>query len=332
MNIKIVIKIILFGLIIPGMLGVSILTVKAYRSPLGDELQMNSPTMTPVTNQVVSTAIPINSQETVCGESAVWNVLVLGSDAGEMRGNKGTDLIRMMRVDFPNRRVTIFAFPPNLWVDTNGLGLTDPTIQATNLSMVFYEARSRSNRRNLKDAIFDGTTASARMLLNNFSISTDHYLTVDLSQVPVMVDAVDGIPVNIPQPITDPWIGMVIPAGQQTLNGTQFVAYARAIPDSDFDRIQRNNLLIDALQEKLVDPKVWGQIPQLYAKFNGVIATDFSPEQINQLVCLLKEVPANAIIKEGIKPEWTRTGPVAGSLLWDKVKVIDHLRGLGLIP
>ncbi len=336
MKFKVIAKIIVFGLIVPAMLGVSIMAVKAYYSPLGDSLQTAAVEMEPSDMQVVPTATSIaivaSAQQSVCGESGVWNVLILGSDAGELRGNKGTDFVRMMRVDFPSRQVTLFSFPPDLWVDTSGLGLINPTIQSTYLSTVFHEARTRSHRIALKDALFDGTSVSAKMLLNNFSVSTDHYVTVDLSQIPVLVDAVGGVPINVPQTITDPWIGITIPSGPQTLNGTQFVAYARAIPDSDFARIQRNDLLVDALREKLLDPAVWGQIPQLYAQYNGVIATDFSPEQINHLSCLLKEVPSNAIIKDGIKQEWTWPGPVSGSLYWDKTQVLNQLKNLHFIP
>ena len=332
MKIKRIAGMVLLGLVIIGVLGMTALAVKAYRAPLGPALQGNAPTAMPVNNQVVSTAIPPMNQAAVCGESAVWNVLVLGSDAAEQRGEKGSDLTRMLRVDFPNKRVTVYAFPRDLWVDTTGLGLTNPTIGATRLGMVFYEARSRSTRTNVKDAMVDGTSVSARMLSNNFSISTDHYLTIDLNQIPAMVDIVGGIPINIPHETTDPWIGMVIPAGQQTLNGAQFIAYARAMPDSDFGRMQRNNLLLVALQQKLLDPSVWGNIPQLYEQFNEVIATDLSPEQINNLTCLLKEVAPDAIIQDGVKQEWTSPGPQPGSLLWDKTAVLNRMKEMGLIP
>jgi LCP family protein required for cell wall assembly len=235
-------------------------------------------------------------------------------------------------VDFPNRKVTVFAFPRNLWVDTAGLGLLNPTIDVTQLGTVFYEARSRSLKTNARDMMIEGTTVTARMLSKNFLISTDHYLTLDLYRIPAMVDAVGGIPINIPQQTTDPWIGVVIPAGPQTLNGAQFVAYARAKPDSDFGRIQRNNLLIAALREKLLDPAVWGRIPQLYTQFSETIATDLSTEQINHLSCLLQEVPTEAITQDQVRQEWTSPGPRAGSLLWDKTIVLNRLKELGLIP
>jgi LCP family protein required for cell wall assembly len=330
----------MFGLIVLslsllGLAGVTAWGVRAYRAPLGPALQA-TPTTAPEKDQPVPTTIPATEPAVeaalVCGESAAWNMLVLGSDAADLRGEKGSDLTRIVRVDFPNRTVTMYAFPRDLWVDTTGLGLTNPNVEAAQLGAVFHEARSRSAGSDVKAAMLDGTNATARMLANNFLVSSDHYLTLDLSQIPAMVDQVGGIPINIPQQTTDPWIGMVIPAGPQTLNGTQFVAYARAVPDSDFGRIQRNDLLIDALREKLLDASVWGQIPQLYTQFNHVILTDLSPEQINHLACLLKEVPADAVVKDGVRQEWTSPGPQSGSLLWDKPNVLDQLKALGLIP
>jgi len=331
MKTKNVVGMVLLGMVTLGALGMTFWVVKAYRAPLGPALQSPTPTAGLAT-QSLSTVVPTIEWTSVCGETASWNVLVLGSDAADLQSPKGSDLTRILRVDFPNKKVTVFAFPRDLWVDTTGLGLTNPTINATELGAVFYEARSRSTKTNVKDAMADGTNVTARMLSNNFSISTDHYLTIDLLQIPAMVDAIGGVPINIPVTITDPSIGMVIPAGHQTLNGAQFVAYARAIPDSDFARIQRNNLLLDALQQKLLDPAVWGKIPELYAQFNGVIATDLSPEQVNHLSCLLKEVPKGSVIQDGVKQEWTSPGPQRGSLLWNKTNVLNRMKELDLIP
>lgn len=328
----------LIGVVLMGVVGMSALVIRAYRTPLGPTLPIGTPTPMVVSMQIVSTIetavtpvpIPVIQQATVCGESSAWNILVLGSDAGD--GDKGTDLTRIMRVDFLNRQVTVFAFPNDLWVDTNGLGLTNPTVNSAKLGTVFYEARVRSTKTNLNESMMDGTLATARMLVNNFSVGTDHYIAVDLNQIPVMVDVIGGVPINIPQTITDPYVGMVIPAGQQTLNGAQFVAYARVAPNADdFGRIQRNNLLLDALRVKLLDPIVWAKIPELYTRFDEVIATDLTPEQINHLSCLLKEVPSSAILQDQVKQEWTSPGTVKGSLLWDRTKVFNRLRELGLI-
>lgn len=332
MNTKKMMRNTLLGLIILLLLGATAWAVRAYQMPLGPALEAAAPAISPDNGQSTTRSGSNLAQDPVCDETTAWNVLILGSDAADLRGEKGSDLTRMMRVDFPNRKITIFAFSRDLWVDTAGLGLTNPTVNETQLGRVFYEARRRSPSANVKTSMVDGTNVTARMLSNNFLVSTDHYLTIDLSEVSSLVDVLGGVPVNIPATITDPWIGMVIPAGQQTFSGAQFVAYARAIPDSDFERIQRNNLLLAALREKLLDPSVWGKIPQLYTEFNEVIATDFSPEQINHLNCLLKEVPPEAIVQDQVRPEWTSPGPATGSLLWDKPTVFNRMKELGLIP
>jgi len=77
----------------------------------------------------------------VCGETAVWNILVVGSDAADMFYPQGSDLTRVMRVDFPNRRVAIYAFSRDLWVQVSDLGFTDPDIAATMLGMVDRAAK-----------------------------------------------------------------------------------------------------------------------------------------------------------------------------------------------
>jgi LCP family protein required for cell wall assembly len=277
------------------------------------------------------TPIPPTVQAGVCGETTAWNILILGSDAGAPKGLKGSDLTRLLRADFPNRRVVVYALPRELWVETADLGLVNPTVNATRLGQVFHEGRLRSLQFAKLDTLVDGTRATARMLSSNFQLSTDHYLTVDLQNFPALVDAIGGIPIYIPERTTDPWIGMVIQPGQQTLNGTQAAAYARAIPDSDFGRIRRNQLLMEALRQRLLDPQVWEKIPQLYTQFKQVVATDLSLEQVNHLACLLREVPTSAVIQDGVRQEWTSPGP-QGSLSWNRANVLNQLRGLGLIP
>ena len=288
-------------------------------------------TSTPITPQVVATQTSAALPGTSCGETVAWNVLVLGSDLNETSTLRGSDLTRVMRVDFPNKRVIVYALPRDLWVNTSGLGLTNPNIYATQLGMVFYEARMRSPQYGVREIMVDGLRVSAAAIFQNFSIQTDHYLALDLNQLPPIVDAVGGIPIDVPERTTDYWRPFVIEAGPQVLNGQQTVDYSRAFMGSDFDRISRNSILLDAIRQKLLDPNVWPQIPNLYKQFSSVIVTDFSPEQVTHLACLLKEVGSNGILQESVRPEWTSPGP-RGSLLWNKYYVLTRLKELGITP
>jgi LCP family protein required for cell wall assembly len=337
----------LIGLIVVGILMSTVFVVgAAYRRGLGPALEPVAPTATPAADLVVvvttptftstpppvvvSTAAPLGPA-VVCGESTAWNLLILGADTVALRGNRGADLTRVIRLDFPNRKVTVYAFSRDLWVNTSGMGLNNPTLDATELGTVFYEADRRSNKTVKRELMVDGTNAMAKMLNWNFSVRSDHYMVMDAAQLPAMIDAVGGVPINIPVRTTDPYIGMVFNPGQQTLTGAQALAYARAIPDSDFGRINRQQLLLDALRQKMMDPAVWVKIPALYTQFNQSIVTDLSPEQINHLACLLNEIPTGSIVQTGVQQAWTSAGP-QGSVSWDKNNVMNHLKELGLIP
>jgi polyisoprenyl-teichoic acid--peptidoglycan teichoic acid transferase len=124
---------------------------------------------------------------------------------------------------------------------------------------------------------------------------------------------------------------MIFHAGQQTLDGKQTAIFARAYLDSDLNRIKRNDLLLEALRLKVLDPMIFFKVPRLFIQFRDAINTDLTLEQINNLVCLLKEVEADSIIQEGVLEEWTNPGP-EGSLLWDEMKVLGRLEELGMIP
>jgi LCP family protein required for cell wall assembly len=276
-------------------------------------------------------AEPANTPKGFCGETEVWNILVLGSDAADLYYPQGADLTRVVRVDFPNKKAAVYAFSRDLWVDVSSLDFTNPSITSIKLGMAFYEARERSTKSDPKGATLDGISAMNETLEANFTLTSDHYIAIDLDKLPAMVDTIGGLPINIPADLTDPLSGITFKAGEQTLNGIQVATYARAYLDSDLNRIPRNDLVVEALHQKLVDPPVWAKIPKLFLQFEDSIYTDFSPEQVKYLRCLMREVEVESIIQDGVKAEWTSPGP-EGSLLWDKENVLNRLRELGMIP
>ena len=142
-----------------------------------------TPEIKPTEGTTTETATVIPSGEDSCGESGAWNVLFLGSDYGETSLLNGSDLTRMLRADFTNKRVVVYTFSRDLWVDTTDIGLTNPNIDAARLGTVFLEGRLRSLQFAELDTMVDGTRATAKMLEKNFSLSTDHYLTLDLQNL-----------------------------------------------------------------------------------------------------------------------------------------------------
>jgi LCP family protein required for cell wall assembly len=340
----------LAGMIIFIGIGASLL----YRQPLGPVLETTSPGAPANTEMAEAASVPLAAKLTeatpepsateqpgriastkapaaVCNENAVWNILILGSDAADLYGTPGSDLTRVLRVDFLKKTVSIFSLSRDLWVDASDLKLVNPAIKSTKLGRVFYEARQRSTDTDPQDKMQDGVNAMVKTLAANFDLSFDHYIAMDLDRLPAMIDTVGGVPIDVPNSVIDPTSGMIFHAGQQTLDGKQTAIFASAYLDSDLNRIKRNDLLLEALRLKMLDPKIFFKVPRLFIQFRDAINTDLTLEQINHLVCLLKEVEADSIIQEGVLEEWTNPGP-EGSLLWDEMKVLGRLEELGMIP
>lgn len=326
---------IVIGLVLIGLLVLGISAGRAYTTPLAPPLSLQGA-------QATATTAP--QAQTVCGESGTMMVMILGSDQREQYWPPGADLTRVMKVDFSNKKITVYAFPRDLWADVKSLNFANPDVKESTIGKTFWEAHKRTQTTYERERLLAGTTASGQMLLDNFGVSSEHYVTIRLEKLPEMIDAIGGIEINVPYELkwTDPQTNVTttFAPGVQTMSGEQVMIYARAIPDSDWARIQRNNVLLDALRTKLLQPATWAKIPDLFRRYTtdiadqnlrDVIVTDLTPEQIVNFACLLKEVERKDILLDNVKPEWTSPGP-DGSLFWDKDKVQARLRELQLIP
>ena len=117
-----------------------VIVLFVYQLPMGPRLETASLVTNGAMSSNKSDVLYAPAADAVCGETGVWNVLVLGSDAADLYYPEGSDLTRVVRVDFPNKQVSIYAFSRDLWVDTSNLGFTNPEINATKLGLVYRAA------------------------------------------------------------------------------------------------------------------------------------------------------------------------------------------------
>lgn len=287
-----------------------ILLFRLYRQPLGPALELPTatqpnPTLTtfpiPVaaTNST-STDIPPTSTATpqpLCGGPSVMNILAVGSDA---RGNHYlyglADAIRLVRVDFVNRRVTILEMPRDLWVEIPGIadhynithGKLNQAYLYGNKGLGYYDGPG------------EGPGLLARTLNLNFGAQPDHYLAVNMITFEAIVDAVGGIDVYLPYEISvkspDNPKGFGIPPGQHHIDGESALWIARIREYTTFGRAENQNIVMCALRKKLLSPAIVPAIPQLVRDFQRYVQTDLSPEQINQLACLATQMHGTDVV------------------------------------
>jgi len=302
-------KEILFGVILPGVLLGGAILFWLYRQPLGPALELppaqasptlityptsaNSTNPVPDLIQATSTATP----QPRCGGPAVMNILAIGSDTRSANYLYGlADIIRLVRVDFVNARVTILEVPRDLWVEIPGIsdhyGITHGKLNQAyfygNKGMGYYDGPG------------EGPGLLANTLNLNFSARPDHYLAVNMKTFEAIVDTVGGIDVYLPYDVSvrselNP-NGFHIEKGQHHFDGETALWVARIRQYDVFGRAENQNIVMCALRKKLLSPAVVPAIPQLIQDFQRYVQTDLSPEQISQLACLANQMHGADIV------------------------------------
>ena len=302
-------KIALLGLALI-LLTTGMLFLRIYQQPLGPSLELPTSTQavpTLTTSPLVEmqeTTIPtrISSTNTatpqpLCGGPDVMNILAIGSDArGEHYLYGLADVIRLVRVDFVNKRVAILEVPRDLWVQIPDIA-DHYNIAQGKLNQAYLYGNKGLGYYNGPG---EGPGLLARTLHLNFGAQPDHYLTVNMHTFEAIVDAIGGIDVYLPYEISvrgpnNPK-GFAIPPGQHHIDGETALWVARIRQYSTFSRAENQNIVMCALRKKLLSPAVVPAIPKLVRDFQRNVQTDLSPEQINQLACLAKQMNGTDVV------------------------------------
>jgi LCP family protein required for cell wall assembly len=275
-----------FLLLLPVMLGCNALsavylptaTATASITPTATATQTPTPTLTPT-----ATEIPA-----LCGGPRVMYILLIGSDSRSNGYISGlADAIRVVRVDFTEPRVQLLTFPRDLYVEIPGIE-SHHGITHGKLNQAFLYG-------NPGFGYYDGPGQGPGLLTvtleHNFDAQADHYVAVNLQAFSGIIDSVGGIDINLPYVVDGRAkrsndTSRYFPAGNQHLNGYRTMLLARMRPQGDIQRGEIQNLILQAVAEKLLSPAVIPQLPQLVELFRGSVQTDLDPVTAGQLVCL----------------------------------------------
>ncbi len=303
-------KKIVLGIVFLTVLTAGSFSLKLYRQPLGPALELPTstqpmPTLTtfpleqvaqqigPTEVMATATAAP----QPLCGGPAVMNILAVGSDArGEHYLYGLADVIRLVRVDFVNARVTILEVPRDLWVAIPEIsdhydithGKLNQSYLYGNKGLGYYDGPGQ------------GPGLLARTLSLNFGAQPDHYIAVNMKTFEAIVDAVNGIDVYLPYDVevfTPEYPdGYGVEAGQHHFDGQTALWVARIRQYGTFSRAENQNIIMCALRRKLLSPAIVPAVPQLIQDFQRYVQTDLSPAQINQLACLATQMDGTNVV------------------------------------
>ncbi|HSA99467.1 MAG TPA: LCP family protein [Anaerolineales bacterium] len=298
------------GMILLILVAAGVYLFKLYRQPLGPALELPTsthanPTLTTAPTQAMTLSVesaatelpPTATAQPLCGGPAVMNILAIGSDSRGQHYLYGlADIIRLVRVDFVEARVSILEVPRDLWVQipeiSDHYNITQGKLNQAylygNKGLGYYEGPG------------EGPGLLARTLSLNFGAQPDHYLAVNMLTFESIVDAIGGLDVYLPYEISvkskENPKGFGIPAGQHRIDGETALWIARIRQYSTFSRAENQNIVMCALRKKLLSPAVVPAIPELVRSFRRYVQTDLSPEQVNQLACLAQQVEGTDVV------------------------------------
>jgi LCP family protein required for cell wall assembly len=247
-------------------------------------------------------------------------IALLGMDtrADDYDYRARTDAIILLRLNFVTGRAAMFSIPRDLYVPL-------PNLQEVEID------QARINSAYLYGEIYGvpgGGPAEFKQTVElNFGVRVDRYVLINFAAFKQVVDAVGGIDIDVPKAIYDPdfpadegdgTMILDIPAGPTHMDGAQALRYARTRhQDDDYHRIQRQQLVLLALRDRLARPEVIPQIPALIAAMQNAGRTDLSVGEMAALACLgpsieREEITSLAIDGTMILPYTTPTGGRVG--------------------
>ena len=224
-----------------------------------------------------------------CDGPPVMFILGIGTDSRSNSYKYGlADVIRIIRVDFINIKVTVLELPRDLWVEIPDIADNINGQDHEKLNQAYLYGNPGFG---YYEGPGEGAGLLARTLALNFGLTPERYVAVNMRTFEKIVDALGGVEVYLPDGLDgrtaeDRSARLVFPAGTQVLDGEQALTLARIRNEGVFERANMQNLIMCSLHEKLTSPEVVVRIPALINSFQGAVKTDLTPEQISQLACV----------------------------------------------
>ena len=230
-------------------------------------------------------------------------VLIMGLDYRDWQAKEGpprTDTMILLSLDPLTRSGAMLSIPRDLWVNIpHGF-----KYNRINTAYQLGEAYKYENG--------GGPGLAMDTVEGLLGVPIDFYAQIDFEAFIKFIDEIGGVKVNVPEKIkVDPLGGgntKTLKPGIQTLPGDLALAYARVRKNAgdDFGRAGRQQEIIMAIRDRLLDPEVLptmiSKAPVLYQELSAGIHTNLTMDQAIKLAWLASQVPTENIKKGIIGP------------------------------
>lgn len=161
---------------------------------------------------------------------------------------------------------------------------------------------------------YGGPTMAVKSLEKLMNVPIDHYATIDMDGLHDMIDSVGGV--NITSNDTFTVQGTTFTKGQSThVDGDTAMAFIRSRKETgaggDFGRQERQQLVLQAMANKMVSSSVITHLPSLITQIQKNVTTDLTLGDLNEIRSHYKE--ANDTVN---RHQLEGTGSIQNDGLW----------------
>lgn len=227
------------------------------------------------------------------------NVLIIGRWWEENDAPLLTDSILIASLNYNKKFISLFSVPRDLYVEY-------PTWWAWKINETYFRGYQKTWEE------IDWINALKDVLKKITWEEIHYYANIDFEGFRKIIDSVWWIEVDVPESIVDttyPWPNhsyqtFKIDAWLQTLDWSTALKYARSRHStSDFDRSIRQQLIIKALKDKVLNLGFLSspsKVKSLYTILKEYVTTDFDISQIIALAIYVKDLPRENMVTSNL--------------------------------
>ncbi len=256
------------------------------------------------------------------GKSRV-TLLVMGLDYRDWEAGEvpRTDTMILLTLDPVSNTAGMLSIPRDMWVNI-------PGFDYGKINTAYYLGE-------INHLPGGGPGLAVETVEQFLGVPINYYAQIDFNAFVRFIDEIDGVKLEIKEPMTVSIIGsnkkVNLEPGIVTLPGDIALAYARNryTEGGDFDRAARQQQVIRAIRDRILSfdmlPKLVTRAPVLYRDLASGISTNLTLEEVIKLSWLAMQVPEQNIKSLVIGPEMVEMGmsPDGLSIL---IPVSDEIR------
>jgi LCP family protein required for cell wall assembly len=228
-----------------------------------------------------------------------YNILLLGSDAGNDREGTRTDSVTIASVSAQTGRAVMFGLPRNLedvpFIDSSPLhalypnGYGCPTHECLLNAIYKLGWDNKKLYPNVKDP---GVKAVEEAVEATTGLQINYYAMVDMFGFKDLIDALGGVTIdtNVQVPVGGDQVAAkswIEPGPNRHLSGAEALWFSRQRTGStDYARMQRQKCVMSAMLHQMDPMTVATKFSQIAAATGQVLVTDVPSEQVGTLIDL----------------------------------------------